>query len=55
MDSVLASFAASSTALVVAAPLMVIAAMLTGGAGLPLVAALSAATGGIVFHEIMER
>ena len=42
-------------ALVVAAPLLVIAAMLTGGAELPLVAGLGAATGGVVFHEISER
>jgi hypothetical protein len=45
----------SGAALVVAAPLMTLAAALTGGAVLPLVAGLSAATGGVVFHEIMER
>lgn len=45
----------AGAALFVAAPLMVIAAMLTKGAELPLVAGLSAATGGVVFHEIMER
>jgi hypothetical protein len=45
----------AGAALVVAAPLMVIAAMLTGGAELPLFAGLSAATGGVVFHEIIER
>ena len=45
----------AGAALVVAAPLMIIAAALTGGAVLPLVAGLSAATGGVVFHEIMER
>jgi hypothetical protein len=42
-------------ALVVAAPLIVLAAMLTAGAELPLFAGLSAAIGGVVFHEIMER
>jgi len=42
-------------ALVVAAPLMVLAAVLTAGAELPLVAGLSAVTGGVVFHEIIER
>jgi hypothetical protein len=41
-------------ALVVAAPLMVLAAMLTAGAELPLVAGLSGIIGGVVFHEIME-
>lgn len=42
-------------ALAVAAPLMLMAAALTGGAVLPLVAGLSAAAGGAVFYEIMER
>ena len=42
-------------ALVVAAPLLVIAALLSRGATLPLVAGLGAATGGVVFHEISER
>lgn len=45
----------SGAAVVVAAPLMTLAATLTGGAVLPLVAGLSAAAGGVVFHEIMER
>jgi hypothetical protein len=45
----------AGAALVVAAPLMTVAAALTGGAVLPLVAGLSAATGGVVFHEVMEQ
>ena len=45
----------AGAALVVAAPLIVIAAMLTGGAELPLVAGLSAVAGGVAFHAIMER
>jgi hypothetical protein len=42
-------------ALLVAAPLLVIAALLTEGVTLPFVAALGAATGGVVFHAILER
>lgn len=42
-------------ALAVAACLMLIAASLTGSAVLPLVAGLSAAAGGAVFHRIVER
>jgi hypothetical protein len=42
-------------ALVVAAPLLAIAAMLTGGAELPYVAGLGATVAGVVFHQILER
>ena len=42
-------------ALVVAAPLMAIAGMLTAGVQLPVVAGLGAAIGGVVFHGISER
>jgi uncharacterized membrane protein AbrB (regulator of aidB expression) len=42
-------------ALLVAIPLLVIAALLTEGATLPFVAALGTATGGVVFHAISER
>jgi hypothetical protein len=45
----------AGAALVLAAPLMVIAAMLTRGVELPLVVSLGAVTGGVVFHAIIER
>jgi hypothetical protein len=45
----------AGASLVVAAPPIIVAAMLTGGAVLPLVAAVSAVAGGVVFHRIMER
>jgi hypothetical protein len=45
----------TSTALVVSLPLLVISAVLTSGAELPIVAGLGAITGGLVFYAVMER
>jgi hypothetical protein len=45
----------TSTALVVSLPLLVISAMLTSGAELPIVAGLGAITGGLIFYAVMER
>lgn len=42
-------------AVVVATPPIAATAILTRGVVLPLVVGLSAAAGGIVFHEVMER
>jgi hypothetical protein len=42
-------------ALLVAAPLLVMAGMLTAGAQLPVVAGVGAGIGGVVFHGISER
>jgi hypothetical protein len=43
------------TATVVSAPLLVVAAMLTGGLQLSVVSGLGPAIGGVIFHGIVER